>query len=269
MRPFLIFTILLAFAADAQALCLRCRHASCSGNPCNYVKPVAGPVYEKTDVFVIQANYPNSPLVGQGTSAVVSNGGYQAAALQYFDVNRYLSQQYELRKASNEADAIADQRMSSFAAQVASDQAPIALLQARVDQWERAGKMIGLTLPSSTPQSFLLTVSGNQVTQQALTLDQVQALLSGQQPIKEPSSKYELTAKNCYSCHGMDLAQPKGGFFIGPDLNVATKMDSVFRKMKNMVESGEMPKGATLTADEKLKVIDELNAMIEEGLAKP
>ena len=67
-----------------------------------------------------------------------------------------------------------------------------------------------------------------------------------------------LVAKHCASCHGQDLAAPKGKLFFdaGLALDCGPGMSAV-----KAVMSGKMPKGVALSPEEKGQLIQELAAL--------
>ena len=96
MRSLLAILIALVCCQSADA----CNRCGLFGNRCRYVATStyvapAAVVAAPTNVYVVQNSYPQ-PIVGQGTSAVVGNGGYQSLALPLFDPSQYFSQSLQL-----------------------------------------------------------------------------------------------------------------------------------------------------------------------------
>lgn len=278
MRSFLAILICFAAAADAEA-CSRCRR-----NPCIYVKPVAAayvaPVVASPNVFVIQANYPVAPV---SPSAFVSNGGLQSAMYLNHDNRIAISGAIEVVKAGQAmAYGVLGETLKTNE-RISQLLAPAVEVNERGIAGERLLNAAGLNPSYNTQQqqSFVISVGPDGVKSEKLTYEQAlsittTAAVTAGTTITEPpasppvavQSGYPFVTKFCASCHGFDNKAPAKGFYIGVDPNVAKSMDVAYRRMTNMVISGEMPQGTTLTKDEKQGVISELDAIIEAGLSQ-
>lgn len=285
MRAFVLLLITLVCVDDASA-CTRCRRF---GTACIYAKPVVAAVapvvqtIESTDVFVIQSNYP-APLVGQGTSAVVSNGGYQSLTLPLFDPSIYFSQSLQLIRAANDTNALQHERTSSLVERVAALQAPaverLAAGQAASSVLRAAGldpahNMQGNSsavvinrdaegrlqvLPLSTEQIQSITSSVSASTSNVTT-----TIKTTDPQLGEATGKFPMLQTFCAKCHGTDVAQPGGGFYLGDDPQVVAAMRSRWFEITDDIGSGKMPKaGSPQPSDEqKARLIDELQAIIK------
>lgn len=282
-----VFGLLVLAAAEASA-CNRCgifgrgcRYYSAS----TYVAPVVAAAPASQNVYVIQNSYP-APLVGQGTSAVVSNGGYQSLTLPLFDPTAYFSQSLQLIKAANDTNALQHERTSALVQRVAELQAPTVERIAAGQAASQVLKAAGLDpAHNASGQASAVVISRNsdgqvqvlplesgeaaKITARLSTTTTITGVMSSPAPPQAAAGDYPLFAKFCASCHGTQLAAPKGGIFLGDDLNVATTMHNRWRNIEKEINSGRMPKGGPpLTDDEKRGVALELDAMIRRGLGE-
>lgn len=69
-----------------------------------------------------------------------------------------------------------------------------------------------------------------------------------------------LVKKHCASCHGSDLAAPKGSLFL--DAGVVLDCESLVKSV-NRVSKGEMPPGG-LPLQDRLELIQDLNKLLEK-----
>lgn len=275
MRSLLAILICLAAVADAEA-CSRCRR-----NPCIYVKPVAAayvaPVVASPNVFVIQANYPVAPL---SPSAFTSNGGYQSSVYPIHDPRIAMSGAIEVTKAAQLMVSSSLNQTLQANERLSQIYAPAVEVNERGIAGERLLNAAGLNPSHNTQQqqSFVISVGPDGVKSEKLTYEQALSITtkSTTTAITEPpaapparvQADYPFVTQFCGKCHGFDNKQPAKGFYIGVDPNVAKSMDAAYRRMTNMVISGAMPQGTTLTDDEKKSVISELDAIIEKGLSQ-
>jgi hypothetical protein len=271
----LAFLLLAVSAADADA-CSRCRRF---GTACYYYKPaVVTPVVAvpSQNVYVLQNNYP-APLVGQGSSALVSNGGYQSLTLPFFDPTAYLSQSLQLVKAGQDAATLAHSQSTTLAQRIVEGQAPAVERLAAGQAASQVLKAAGLDPAhnaSGTSSAVVISRDSNGQVQvlplQAAEAQAITARLStsttitssiGTTPAPQPGSEVVgLVAQHCGSCHGQQLTAPKGGFFL---YDGATLTDSVYLKSKRLMESGKMPKGQpALPAETQAAILKEIDSFI-------
>ena len=255
-------------AADASA-CTRC---GLFGRRCRFFSghvdaiAVAPYVAATPQNLVIQNNY-NAPngaaafLAPQGQSVY---GLAQAAQPYYLDPSAVLRQAAELTKG---AQQLAQQGLNGY-----QQTASLALtLQAS----QPAIQAAALTAPQqlnagrSVSQTIKLTQNANgQWTVEAGTSDGAQTQPAVEQPaapaagVEQPQAGLpqgpSLVAKHCASCHGQDLAAPKGKLYFdaGLALDCGPGMSAV-----KAVMAGRMPKGVALSPEEKGQLIQELAAL--------
>lgn len=279
MRWLLAVLCLMLLSVEAEA-CHRCGRSACV-----YAQPVvAAPiVQEKTDVFVIQSNYP-APLVGQGTSALVSNGGYQALTIPLIDPQLFINSSLRLVSDANALGAAAHERTANLVQRVAELQAPTVERLAAGQAASQVLRAAGLDPAHNTQgQSSAVVINrdaSGQLQVLPLTATQVQSITSNvtasttnitkaitttETPkLSEQGGKYPLFTKHCASCHGVNVAQPGGGLFLGDDPGVAAEMEKRWYAIEKSINTGKMPKnGATLSTEEKQGLAAELDAMIQ------
>jgi len=282
MRWLLAVLYLMLFSVEAEA-CHRCGRSACV-----YAQPVvtAPIVQEKTDVYVIQSNYP-APLVGQGTSALVSNGGYQALTLPLIDPQLFINSSLRLVSDANTLSATAHERTANLVQRVAELQAPTVERLAAGQAASQVLRAAGLDPSHNTQgQSSAVIINrdaSGQLQVLPLSQTQVQSLttsitatssnivksITTTDPPKLTGSDgtYPLFAKHCAACH-RDTAQPGGGLFLSDDPGVAAEMVKRWYSIEKSINTGKMPKnGATLSQEEKIGLVLELDAMVQKGAA--
>ena len=277
-KVFLILAAMAAFCENAEA----CNRCGLFGNRCRFqsshvVAPVVASVvqYKQPEVFVVQNNYPQpngaAALLAQQGSTVY---GYQQAAAQYFvspaDV---LRQAAELAKAAGQTaqlglngyNATAQTQLNlqaSFADNLSRGQAASQVLQAA-----------GFTAPATQQQSLALRISRGADGQWAVTQadpvsvnQQITARLeTSTTTTPTPAPTPEAVAKSnsiiaakCASCHGLDKTEPKAGIFLDAGHQLDCKV--VLSSLK-AIKDNKMPKGGSLTPEEKGRIMEELLAL--------
>lgn len=273
--PLAIFA-LLVFSQSAEA-CNRCGRS-----PCRFVQQVvATPVVAATPIvntYVINNTYP-SPLVAGGSTAVVSNGGYQSQTLPLFDPDRYLSARIELKKADALYAAQDSQQLNSLVDRIATLQAPAVERLAAAQQVSAAGQAVSLAIKATNtgaPQStgYVIKPDGTGGMQvQPLTATQIEQLtvtttttqsVTTPQAATAPATKFPMLSQFCAKCHGTELATPKGGFFLGDDDNVAKSMRDRWFDITRSVSKGSMPPADAPqpTQAERAALLNEIESII-------
>lgn len=280
--PVIAFILLALFAADASA-CSRCRRY---GSACYYYKPaVVAPVYAApsvSNVYVIQSNSPQ-PLVGQGLSAYSSNGGYQSTVLPYYDPTAFLSQSLSLVKAGQDAASLAFSQANSHSQRVVELQAPaverLAAGQAASQVLKSAGLDPAHNTSGGSTGFFISRGSDGQMQVMPLQTAEIQQLtqrLSTQTtitksiastPAPQPGNTepMSLLGQFCAGCHGLDVAAPKGGFYIGDDRDVAKTMrDKFFSITQHVAVKKTMPPAnqPQPTDEQRAAILDEIQGII-------
>lgn len=283
MKRFLLLIVPLLFAsvfvADANA-CSRCGifGRGCKFAASTYVAPYVAPV--SSNVYVVQNSYP-APLVAQGSTLYQSTGpaSYTSAALPLLDANRYFSQELELLRAADQTQALRSERATRAFERVAELHAPalerIAAGQAAQMVLKSAGLDPAHNASGGGSQAVVISRDGDgrmQVTQ--LNTEQVQRLtttITQKQTVPglpvsaaPADGKYPTLTTFCSKCHGVDMAEPKGQFYLGEDVNVAKAMKERFFDITRKVSSRKMPPAnAPQPSDEqRAAILNEIEQII-------
>lgn len=207
---------------------------------------------DQPDVFVIQNNNP-ATLVPQGdTLARVGVGGYQAAAIPFFDPTSYFSQEQELIKAAEQTQLLRIQSTQQLMQRVLELQAPSLEIAARGQAASAILSAAGLNQSLQTQSVQGVVITRDQSGQvQVLQLDtqQVQQYLqqTPQQPALQqpsqptPQQNASLVATYCYQCHGTQKASPSGGLYLGNTPEILDVMKQEKNSIINRVKDGTMP----------------------------
>jgi len=263
------FAILALTAADASA-CNRCNRY---GTACYYYKPaVVAPVVAPSvsNVYVIQNSYP-APLVGQGSSSLVSNGGYQSLTISQFDPTAFLSQSLQLVKAGQDAATLAHTQAQATAQRTLELQAPTVERLAAGQAASQVLRAAGLDPAHNVSgQSSAVVISRNaegqvqvlplassevaKITASSTTITSSVATTPHPQVVGQPTS---LLGQFCGKCHGLDVAAPKGGLFIGDDTETAKGMKAKFYELAQAVGTDKTmpPANAPQPTDEQRAAI--------------
>lgn len=288
----IVAALIVSLASQSADACHRCRRF---GTSCAYYKaPAVAPITipTQTDVFVVQNNYPQ-PMVGQGNTYAVSNGGLQAALAPLFDLNQYASQRLQLAEAYRATGAVESERLDSIVARIAAIQAPVAERLAAGQAASQVLTAAGLNPTAQTGGNVSTAVVINRdaygrVQVVPLTPEQVAQVnakteqtygkgLPGAPAIAAPNASPEpaaangsLTAKFCGSCHGANVGQPKAGLRIAGDGASLPLVEAKFYRINKVMESGSMPPADSPqpTAEEKAAIIDEIVGWLSAGSGK-
>ena len=277
MKQLIALLILLGLAADAEA----CNRCGLFGNRCRFAVRHHAPVYHAPvakvitpyvapqNVYVIQNSYP-APLVPSGGTQYASTGSYQSIVGNLLDPNAYFAQELALLKAANDTNALRAERSSQLFQRVAELQAPYAEKLAT----GAAAKMVldaaGLNSATQQQTSNAVVIRRDeygklQVSQ--LSPEQI-AAMGGKQPDApappEPGGKYPLLGQFCSSCHGLNLAEPKSGFYLGDDPAVAKSMREKFFGITQQLRSGKMPPASSPqpTNEQRAGILDEIEQIV-------
>lgn len=206
---------------------------------------------DQPDVFVIQNNNP-ATLVPQGdTLARVGVGGYQAAAVPFFDPTAYFSQEQELIKAAEQTQLLRIQGTQQLLQKVLELQAPSLEIAARGQAASAILSAAGLnnSLQTSSVQGVVITRDqAGQVQVLNLSPQEVQQYL--QQPAQQQQQPTQpvpqqqtvsLLATYCYNCHGTQKASPSGGLYLGTTPEILDVMKREKASLINRVKDGTMP----------------------------
>lgn len=287
-RILIAIVAVLALSSGADA-CSRCGHygTSCRYYRAPYIAPIVKNYVTSPDVFVVQNNYP-APLVAQGATQYLSNGGYQAAVLPLLDPNQYFSQEMQLIKAATETQALRTERtaslfqktmelQSSTVERLAAGQAAQMVLQASgLDPAHNTAGGENAVVISRNAQGLIqvLPLSGAQA--QQLVSSKLSRPIGNAAVTRPNNSATPLLEQFCFKCHGLDVAQPKAGFYLGADVEVAKKMKDSFYKITRMVANHKMPPAdsAQPTDQERAGILNEVEAIIasadqEKAVPKP
>ncbi len=284
--------LLLALAlTDAAAACGGC---GLFGNRCRFHKPVvavAPVVYPpQANVFVIQNSYP-VPLVPPGTTgyqSIAAPIGYQGAVLPFLDPNRYFDQELQLMKAADQTAALRSQRTSALLERIAALQAPAIERLAAGQSAQMVLSAAGLNpaAPAQAQQQAVVIshdaygriqvapVTPQQLAAMAADTRPAGALpavppptpgvAAAQQPAGAGNGKHPALAQFCGKCHGVDVAQPKKGLFLGDDAEVARGMKAKFFAIARAVGSRTMPPASEPQPNDQQRaaILDEIESII-------
>lgn len=266
--------LLAVFAADAEA----CQRCGLFGRLCRFqsvahhVAVAPAVAYQTPPVFVVQNNYPQpngaAGLLAQQGATVY---GYQAAASAYL-VNpaEVLRQAAELSKAATATASLGLTGYSSTAQTALALQAGIVEPMVRGHAAAQVLEAAGLARQSAAaPQSFALRVTRTPAGQWAVeSVEPAEAAAAAgvapleavppAPPAPTQSNGVSILATKCAQCHGLSLAQPKAGLYFdaGHTVDCATVLKAI-----RAVKTDTMPKGGTLTPQEKGQILDELLAL--------
>lgn len=265
---FIAFAIGATLAETASA-CGRC---GLFGRRCRFAHVAVVDQFAVTpyaaapSVLTIQNNYnaPNGAAAFLAPQGQTVYGLTQAAQPYILSPDAVLRQAAELTKGAQslaQQGLTGYQQTASLALTLSASQPAIQAAALTAPQQLNAGR--------SSSQSIKLTQNANgQWTVEAGTSDGAQAQPAVEQPtvpaagVEQPQAELpqgpSLVAKHCASCHGQDLAAPKGKLYFdaGLQLDCGPGMSAV-----KAVMSGKMPKGVALSPEEKGQLIQELAAL--------
>ena len=249
------FCVAVSIAADAWA-CSRC---GLFGSRCRFVSQqhhvaaavVAAPVVAAPPISIIN-NY--APGNGAAATLIAPQGGSVyglSTAVQAYSLDpaAVLRQAAELTRG---AQQLADQGLKGYgqtAALALTLQASQPALQAAVVQ--------PIQQPSQTLQIELRDGKWQIVQPTASSTPPAPAADPPQRPASavSPARGFALTNKHCGKCHGVDMAAPKGGIYLGgKEVDCKINLSAVAA-----VLSGRMPPGAALSAEDRQGIVLELS----------
>lgn len=276
IKPVLACILVLFLYADSYA-CDRC---GLFGNRCRFVAHHAAVVtpaaiVKQPEVFVINNGYPAANTAPQGTTVY----GYQQAAQAYtVDPAALLQQAANLAIAANTTAVTGINGYNSLGQLQLQLQAGLAqpLVQSQAAQAVLNAAGIGQPVKQSQPLNLRIYQDGSGNWQVDSGVQAPQALFGwGRATANQPSQGATATAKTpeanvppaaplpaqtllaqkCGSCHGTQLATPKKGLYI--DGTQKLECETILASVK-AVRSGAMPKGETLSAEDKEALVTEL-----------
>lgn len=258
MKQFLIALEILLTTATIISDVSACQRCGLFGTRCRYYKaPVqyVAPVqsYQAPSVFVVQNNYPTpiGAYAAQGNSIY----GVQAAAQAYF-VNpaEVIRQAAELSKAATATASLGITGFGQIAQMQLAIQEPLARGQAAAQVLTAAG----LSSTIQQPLSLALKVSQSSTGQwqvQQVAPEEVNAQIQQKtSPVQAPQST-SLIGQKCGKCHGLNIAEPKGGIFLDTGHKLTCE---IAMKALQLVKADKMPKDAPLSNQEKALFLEEL-----------
>ena len=249
----IVFCVVVLIAADAWA-CSRC---GLFGSRCRFVAQhhvaaavVAAPVIQSPPISIIN-NY--APGNGAAATLIAPQGGSVyglSTAVQAYSLDpaAVLRQAAELTKG---AQQLADQGLKGYgqtAALALTLQASQPAIQAAVVQ--------PMTSPPQTLQIELRDGKW-QIVQPTDSTRPEPVADSPQRPasVAKPARGFTLVNKHCGKCHGVDVAAPKGGIYLGgEEVDCKVSLSAIAA-----VLGGRMPPGAALSAEDRQGIVLELS----------
>lgn len=240
-----------------------------------YIKQFVPIQVDQPDVFVIQNNNAAS-LIPQGdTIARVGNGGYQAAAVPFFDPTSYFAQEQELIRAAEQTQLLRIQGTQALLQKALEIQAPALELAARGQAASAILSAAGLSQGSQagSVQGVVITRdAAGQVQVLQLEQSQVQHYLQQTERAAAPKPQHAaqpvvadgLVKTFCYACHGTNVAAPSGGLYLGTAPEILQVMRQEKASIIQRVENGTMPPAGSPqpTPQERQGLIQELQSML-------
>ena len=250
----IVFCVVALVASDVLA-CSRC---GLFGNRCRFVSQhhevaavVAAPIVQQPPISIIN-NY--APGNGAAATLIAPQGGSVyglSTAVQAYSLDpaAVLRQAAELTKG---AQQLADQGLKGYgqtAALALTLQASQPAIQAAVVQ--------PIQQPPQTLQIELRDGKWQIVQPTASTTPPAPAQDPPQRPasVASPARGFPLVNKHCGKCHGVDIAAPKGGVYLGgEEQDCKINLSAVAA-----VLSGRMPPGSQLSAEDRQGIVLELS----------
>jgi mono/diheme cytochrome c family protein len=230
-----------------------------------YVAPVVQPA----SVLVVNNQYA-APIAQSGSTVF----GYQAASQQYF-INpiEYQRQSAEFVKAALTTSQLAVSGYNQTTQTQLALQAPVLELMARGQSASQVLNAAGFTQPLQQ-QSTILRITNGKV--ETLDPEQFNAQYGqnlgqpGQAtnpddrvpPAPTPERGNSILGQRCAKCHGLQLAEPKGGLFLDAENRLNCNQ---FARAVRAIKSGTMPPKSEppLTQNEKGLLFDELDSLTD------
>jgi hypothetical protein len=278
MIRFVLALSALALFADTAECCQRC---GLFGNRCRFhhvAKVVApayvAPVYAQPSVLVVQNAY-SAPIAQQGATLY----GYRDAAQQYFvNPNEFARNSAEFVRAASTSFQLGVTGYNQMAQTQLSLQAQIAEPLARGVAASQVLNAAGFSQPNTQQRQSLAveiyTGADGTLKIKQLSGEEANAKVeaaSGENqddpfavppPAPAPDRSASIIGQRCAKCHGLQLAEPKGGKFF----DAGNKLDCNLSWLAvRQIKSGKMPPASEppLTAEEKGLLLDELDSLTE------
>lgn len=269
-----LVAILMATTAHACRFCGRSSCRSCVRS--QVVKQVV-PVVQQPNVYVIQQNQA-TPLVAQGSS-LYRSAGYQSAVLPYFDPNQFARDNAEILKQAQSLVTGGQSASLQWAERITSIQSEAFTADAKGRALSTVAEAMGLASPQGNQSQGVVIVPDGRggYNVQQLTLQQVETITQKstiQQQDQANQQAGSLVNQFCGKCHGLDVAEPKAGLYLGDDPNVALGMRENWYEITVALSGGNdkidsMPPAdhPQPTAGQRAAIVDELQSIIQKGSA--
>jgi len=250
----IVFSLVAIVASD----CWACSRCGLFGSRCRFVSQhhevatvVAAPVVAAPPISIIN-NY--APGNGAAATLIAPQGGSVyglSTAVQAYSLDpaAVLRQAAELTKG---AQQLADQGLRGYgqtAALALTLQASQPALQAAVVQ--------PIASPPQTLQIELRDGKWQIVQPTASSTPPAPASDPPQRPASavSPARGFSLVNKHCGKCHGVDIAAPKGGIYLGgEEVDCKINLSAI-----GAVLSGRMPPGSQLSQEDRQGIVLELS----------
>lgn len=234
MRILLSLSIILAVAVgDANAFCRRCRRSSCHG--CNYVAPVAYQPQPNVQNFVFNNLFPPHLLAQGGNTAYGQPVGVQQFQTAYQEngaffldrAARFTDRAYDLAQLGHEQFSEAGQLQLQLNADTLRQQTNASLAFSAME----ANR-------GTTQQNFSVQIVNGKM-----------SIVGNSQQQGQQGPLQLATSRACAECHN---GQGTGGAPKSIVLDGSVAVDfTTLTKCFSSIQAGRMPKGATLTQEQK------------------
>jgi mono/diheme cytochrome c family protein len=248
------FCVAVSIAADAWA-CSRC---GLFGSRCRFVSQhhevaavVAAPIIQQPPISIIN-NY--APGNGAAATLIAPQGGSVyglSTAVQAYSLDpaAVLRQAAELTKGAQQLAQQGLQGYGQTAALALTLQASQPAIQAAVVQ----------PIASPPPQTLQIELRDGrwQIVQPTASTPPAPAQDPPQRTASavSPARGFPLVNKHCGKCHGVDIAAPKGGVYLGgEEVDCKINLSAIAA-----LSSGRMPPGSQLSQEERQAIVLELS----------
>jgi mono/diheme cytochrome c family protein len=262
----IVFGLTLLVAGDAWA-CSRC---GIFGRGCRFgqshvvhhqaAQIVAAPVIQPPSIAVIN-NYP--PANGVAATLIAPQGGSVyglSTAIQAYQLDpaAVLRQAAELTKGAQQLAQQGLQGYGQTAALALTLQASQPAITAAITQPQAPPPPQSLTLEYRNGQ-WVISNGSQQPQQQNAPPNPSASAPAGPAEPPRPAGAAGATLLNrhCGQCHGVNLATPKAGVYLGG----AERDCKINLKAIAQVMSGKMPPGVTLSAEDRAALVAELTVV--------
>lgn len=253
----IVFGVVALVASDVLA-CSRC---GLFGSRCRFVSQqhhvaaavVAAPIVQQPPISIIN-NY--APGNGAAATLIAPQGGSVyglSTAVQAYSLDpaAVLRQAAELTKGAQQLAQQGLQGYGQTAALALTLQASQPAIQAAVVQpIQQPPQTLQIELRDGKWQIVQPTADPPPAPSPAAATAK-----AGGSPANAAARGFPLVNKHCGKCHGVDIAAPKGGIYLGgEEVDCKINLSAVAA-----VSSGRMPPGAQLSADERQGIVLELS----------